>query len=265
MSLLHVNTYTQIATGSGYEQAKAKVRHFEIEEVAVAFDPPTGIEVITEAAHCPLLDVRPDSGPHRYSATDLLVQVCLRPAPVGLEEAVFAVPRNEHRLDPGPDCAGQLGSEPNAGGSDLGQVVTSQPEPAAPGPFTGVTSEDHHAPSHALHFAHTGDRVWPVMNGGKSHRQQACKKYPKALLTLGGIHAPRTHILAEIFRLLPPAVQPEVEAADLSSLNLYAVDVRYADDWREPQRADAVRAMEIAGNLRNAVRRTLTPYLNTPV
>ena len=66
--------------GSSYKQAKAKVRHFEIEEVAVAFGPPTGCEVITEAAHCPLLDVWPDSGPHRYSATNVRVQVCLRSA-----------------------------------------------------------------------------------------------------------------------------------------------------------------------------------------
>jgi len=33
--------------GSSDKQAKAKVRHFEIEEVAVAFDPPTGCEVST--------------------------------------------------------------------------------------------------------------------------------------------------------------------------------------------------------------------------
>ena len=97
------------------------------------------------------------------------------------------------------------------------------------------------------------------------HCQQACEKYLKSLLTLCGIHAPRTHDLEEIFRLLPPAVRPEVEVAELSSLNPYAVDVRYADDWREPQRADAIRAMEIAGNLRNAVRRTLAPQVPWPL
>ena len=97
--------------GLGDKQAKAKLCRVEIEEVAVAFGPPTGCEVITEAAHCPLLGVRPDAGPDRYSATDMFVQVCLGPAPVGLEEAVSAVPRNGHRLDPGSDRAGQLGSE----------------------------------------------------------------------------------------------------------------------------------------------------------
>ena len=78
--------------GSGDKQASAKLCHLEIDEVAVAFGPPTGCEVITEAVHCPLLGVRPDSGPHRYSATDMIVQVCLGPAPVGLEEAVGAIP-----------------------------------------------------------------------------------------------------------------------------------------------------------------------------
>ncbi|MGI8743416.1 MAG: HEPN domain-containing protein [Bryobacteraceae bacterium] len=89
------------------------------------------------------------------------------------------------------------------------------------------------------------------------HCQQACEKYLKALLTLGGIHAPRTHDLEEIFALLPPAIQPEIEVAALLSLNSDAVDVRYADDWREPQRAEAVRAMEIAAAFRASARRAL--------
>src|SRR5258708_2330240 len=94
--------------GSSDKQASAKLCCVESDEVAVAFAPPAGCEVITEAAHCPLLGVRPDSGPDRYSATDILFQVCLGPAPVGLEEAVSAVPRNEHRFHPGSDRAGQL-------------------------------------------------------------------------------------------------------------------------------------------------------------
>jgi hypothetical protein len=121
-----------LVAGSGDKQAKAKLCRLEIEEVAVAFDPPTRCEVITEAAHCPLLGVRPDAGPHGYSATDVLVQVRRGPAPLGLEEAVSTIPRNGHRLHPGADRARQLSSEADARGSDLGQVVTSQPEPATP-------------------------------------------------------------------------------------------------------------------------------------
>ncbi|MGI8992431.1 MAG: HEPN domain-containing protein [Bryobacteraceae bacterium] len=89
------------------------------------------------------------------------------------------------------------------------------------------------------------------------HCQQACEKYLKALLTLGGIHAPRTHDLAKMFALLPVPIQPEIDVAALLSLNSYAVDVRYPDDWREPQRTEAVRAMEIAATLRVSARRAL--------
>jgi hypothetical protein len=43
--------------GSGDKQASTKLCCVEIDEVAVAFGPPTGGEVITEAVHCPLLGV----------------------------------------------------------------------------------------------------------------------------------------------------------------------------------------------------------------
>jgi len=51
--------------GSGDKQARAKLGRVEINEVAVAFGRPARCEVITEAVHCPLLGVRPDSGPDR--------------------------------------------------------------------------------------------------------------------------------------------------------------------------------------------------------
>src|SRR5438445_7253424 len=165
-------TCTQSAEGSGDKQAEAKLCRLEIDEVAVTFGPPTGCEVITEAAHCPLLGLPPDSGPHRYSATYTVVQVCLGPAPVGLEEAVGAVPRNEHRLYTGSDCAGQLGkrrpADEEVGG--LRQVVASKPEPTKPSGVTGVVREHHHAASDAPHLAQARDRVLPVMDGGNSHR-----------------------------------------------------------------------------------------------
>ena len=52
-------------------------------------------------------------------------------------------------------------------GSELGQVVTSQPEPSR---VTGVEQEDHHAASDPPHLAQTGDRILPVMNGANRHR-----------------------------------------------------------------------------------------------
>jgi hypothetical protein len=37
-------------------------------------------------------------------------------------------------------------------------------------------------------------------------------------------------------------------------MNPYAVEVRYADDWREPQRDDAVRSLALAEVVREEVR-----------
>jgi hypothetical protein len=45
-----------------------------------------------------------------------------------------------------------------------------------------------------------------------------------------------------------------LRAEDLVELNPYAVDVRYADDWREPQLSDAKRALVLASQVRAAVR-----------
>jgi riboflavin biosynthesis pyrimidine reductase len=180
------------AAGSRDEQAKAKLCRFESEELAVAFGPPAADKVITETAHCPLLGLRPDSGPHRYPATYPIVQVCPGPAPVGLEEAVGAVPRNEHRFRAGSDRAGLLGQRRPAGEkvSDLRQVVASEPEPAMPSGVTGVEGEHHHAASHAPHLAQPGDRVPPVMNGADCHRGVEGLVLEREALR-GGSHARR--------------------------------------------------------------------------
>jgi len=60
------------------------------------------------------------------------------------------------------------------------------------------------------------------------HCQQACEKYLKALLTLSGIHAPRTHDLEVLVAL-----------------------------WRDPQRKDAIHAMQLAAILRDTARQSL--------
>ena len=86
------------------------------------------------------------------------------------------------------------------------------------------------------------------------HCQQVAEKYLKCLLTLLGIQAPRTHDLEKLADLLPPGTQISEPMAALVTMNPYAVDVRYADDWREPQREDAIRALEIAQRVRAEVR-----------
>ena len=44
---------------------------------------------------------------------------------------------------------------------------------------------------------------------------------------------------------------------ELVELNPYAVDVRYADDWREPQVSDAKRAVALALRVRAVVRKLM--------
>ncbi len=67
--------------GSGDKQAKAKLCSAEIDEVAVAFGPPAGCEVITQAAHRPLLDVRPDPGRGISILTCEESKTCAQPQP----------------------------------------------------------------------------------------------------------------------------------------------------------------------------------------
>jgi hypothetical protein len=50
-----------------------------------------------------------------------------------------------------------------------------------------------------------------------------------------------------------------VRVEDLAELNPYAVNVRYADDWREPQLNDARRALALASKVRAAVREAMPP------
>ncbi len=92
------------------------------------------------------------------------------------------------------------------------------------------------------------------------HCQQAAEKYLKCLLTQQAIQAPRTHDLKALAALIPLGVRFPVRVEDLAELNPYAVDVRYADDWREPQLMDAKRALVLAAQVRTAVRE-LMPLL----
>jgi hypothetical protein len=45
-----------------------------------------------------------------------------------------------------------------------------------------------------------------------------------------------------------------VRVEELAELNPYAVNIRYADDWREPQLNEAKRALALAARVRAAVR-----------
>ena len=93
------------------------------------------------------------------------------------------------------------------------------------------------------------------------HCRQAAEKYLKCLLTYLGIQAPRTHDLKALAALIPLEQPFPVRVEDLAELNPYSVDVRYADDWREPQLSDANRAIELASQVKAAVRKALPPFV----
>ncbi|MFN0104259.1 MAG: HEPN domain-containing protein [Bryobacteraceae bacterium] len=86
------------------------------------------------------------------------------------------------------------------------------------------------------------------------HCRQVAEKYLKCLLTYLGIQAPRTHDLPALAALIPLERCLAVRVEDLAELNPYGVNVRYADDWREPQLNDARRALVLASQVRTAVR-----------
>jgi HEPN domain-containing protein len=79
------------------------------------------------------------------------------------------------------------------------------------------------------------------------HAQQCAEKMLKAFLTLKDIHVERTHDLARLLSQCVP-LDPEfgvlADAAD--TLNPYAVEVRYADDWRDIPPEEAGTAVGLA-------------------
>jgi HEPN domain-containing protein len=89
------------------------------------------------------------------------------------------------------------------------------------------------------------------------HCRQAAEKYLKCLLTYFGIQAPRTHGLDALAALIPSSCCFPVLIEQLVTLNLYAVNVRYADDWREPDARQAHSAIRLALAVRDAVRAVL--------
>ena len=94
------------------------------------------------------------------------------------------------------------------------------------------------------------------------HYQQAAEKYLKCLLTYLSIQAPRTHDLQALASLIPVEQCFPVRVEELAELNPYAVNVRYADDWRTPPQPEGLlvhgRSTSVFGD-----RRTRTAGLPT--
>jgi HEPN domain-containing protein len=78
------------------------------------------------------------------------------------------------------------------------------------------------------------------------HCQQYVEKMLKAILTMHGIEAPRTHDVRRLVQLAIPTV-PELAGLEGSAdqLTEYAVAIRYPDEWREIEEEE-VRAVVVA-------------------
>ena len=74
-----------------------------------------------------------------------------------------------------------------------------------------------------------------------------------------GIQEPRTHDLKTLAMLIPMEHGLPLRLVELVELNPFAVDIRYADDWREPRLGDAKRAFWLASEIPAAVRELLPP------
>ena len=220
---------------SGYEQAEAELSLVEPCEVAVTLSPPARVKILAQAAHRPLLGLRSNARPHRARPAHMFLQVCLGPAPVRLEEAVGAVPRDEHRLRPAPDRPGQPRQPArvvNAG--DLRQVVPGEPEPPAPGDFAGVVGEHHHAAGHAPHLAQARDRVLPVVDSAERHRGVEGLVLERQALGGGG-HARRRALGAQRPAGAAPCVDAVAESLPFEDQSFdAAMAFATIDHWQDP-------------------------------
>ena len=89
------------------------------------------------------------------------------------------------------------------------------------------------------------------------HAQQAVEKQIKALLIFNGIPFPRTHDLAELAALMPPLTVLSVSRFEITSLTPYAVQARYPGVGDEQTYSEAIEAVRIARELREAVKKLL--------
>src|SRR5690349_11414362 len=155
---------------SGDEEPAAEVDLVQVEQFGVALGPPARFEIGAQLAYYPLLDGAADLVPDRDRAPDPLVQVRLRPPPVGGEVAVAAVPGDGYRLQAGADRAGPFGQRRPAGAQlrVLGHVVADQPE--VPFETADVEMKGDDAAGDAPHLPVAGDNVRPVLVGRRGHR-----------------------------------------------------------------------------------------------
>lgn len=89
------------------------------------------------------------------------------------------------------------------------------------------------------------------------HAQQCVEKYLKALLIAQQIDPPKIHDLTELYALVPDGLLEGFNVHSLEELNPYSIEGRYPGVWEPVEKAEALRAVEAARTIRQAIRQIL--------
>lgn len=86
------------------------------------------------------------------------------------------------------------------------------------------------------------------------HCQQSVEKYLKALLIFNNINFERVHDLILLIELLVDKY-PNIEIfkMDMAVLNVYAVEIRYPDDYYMPSIEESRHALAVAGKIKEYI------------
>ena len=71
------------------------------------------------------------------------------------------------------------------------------------------------------------------------------------------ISSPNIHDLTELHALLPDGLLVDFDTRLLEELNPYSIEGRYPGVWEPVEQAEALRAVEAARTIREAIRRVL--------
>jgi HEPN domain-containing protein len=92
------------------------------------------------------------------------------------------------------------------------------------------------------------------------HAQEAAEKAIKGLLPFFQVTFPKTHDLVRLLDIsLPHFPELTQYREELAALSEFAVEIRYPDDWFEPSRDDAIRALSIAEEVVARIRNKSYP------
>ena len=98
-----------------------------------------------------------------------------------------------------------------------------------------------------------------VARGACVWAHQAAEKALKALLILRDIDPPKLHDLDRLAQRLPRDEGRDFAAIDLPELTRWAIEGRYPADLDEATHADAAKAIAVAREVLDVVRRRVTP------